>query len=281
MPSSGPGRRWWTGCRFPSSRDCSAGGARWLLLAQAMIVAGLIGMALSDPKLSLETIVWCALLVAFGSATQDIALDAFRIESADTQRQAALAAAYQTGYRLAMIWAGAGVLWIAARAEIAGAAALPARSLADRLSRDGGLDGRGRADGAALARADTRDPAAVAQRRRLAARRAGGALRRLPAPLPLAGGADPGPDRHLPHQRRGDGHHGQPLLRGHGLHQGRGGGRHQDLWRDHDAGRRLSRRRAGDALRRDARADAGRGAERGQQPAVRLAGLARPRCARR
>jgi MFS transporter, PAT family, beta-lactamase induction signal transducer AmpG len=61
-------------------------------------------------------VVWCALLVAFGSATQDIALDAFRIESADSQHQAALAATYQTGYRLAMIWAGAGVLWIAARA---------------------------------------------------------------------------------------------------------------------------------------------------------------------
>jgi len=60
--------------------------------------------------------------VAFGSATQDIALDAFRIESADTDRQAALAAAYQTGYRLAMIWAGAGVLWVAARAEIPGVA---------------------------------------------------------------------------------------------------------------------------------------------------------------
>jgi PAT family beta-lactamase induction signal transducer AmpG len=56
--------------------------------------------------------------VAFGSATQDIALDAFRIESADTQRQAALAATYQTGYRLAMIWAGAGVLWVAARASV-------------------------------------------------------------------------------------------------------------------------------------------------------------------
>jgi PAT family beta-lactamase induction signal transducer AmpG len=93
----------------------------WLLLAQAMIVAGLLGMAFTDPKLSLETIVWCALLAAFGSATQDIALDAFRIESADVKRQAALAAAYQTGYRLAMIWAGAGVLWIAARSEIAGA----------------------------------------------------------------------------------------------------------------------------------------------------------------
>jgi PAT family beta-lactamase induction signal transducer AmpG len=56
------------------------------------------------------------LLVAFGSATQDIALDAFRIESANAEHQAALAATYQTGYRLAMIWAGAGVLWIAARA---------------------------------------------------------------------------------------------------------------------------------------------------------------------
>lgn len=95
----------------------------WLLLSQAIIVAGLVGMALVDPRQTLEPIVWCALVVAFGSATQDIALDAFRIESADAQRQAALAATYQTGYRLAMIWAGAGVLWIAARAEIAPAVA--------------------------------------------------------------------------------------------------------------------------------------------------------------
>ncbi|MDO8306558.1 AmpG family muropeptide MFS transporter, partial [Herminiimonas sp.] len=90
----------------------------WLLLSQGAIIAGLIGMALNDPHLALQPVVWCALAVAFGSATQDIALDAFRIESADTDRQAALAAGYQTGYRLAMIWAGAGVLWIAARAEI-------------------------------------------------------------------------------------------------------------------------------------------------------------------
>jgi PAT family beta-lactamase induction signal transducer AmpG len=92
----------------------------WLLLAQAMVVAGLVGMAVSDPRAGLLPLVWCALLVAFGSATQDIALDAFRIESAETRKQAALAAAYQTGYRLAMIWAGAGVLWIAAWAELAG-----------------------------------------------------------------------------------------------------------------------------------------------------------------
>ena len=89
----------------------------WLLFAQLLIVLGLVGMASVDPKVQLTPIVWCALLVAFGSATQDIALDAFRIESADSDHQAALAATYQTGYRLALIWAGAGVLWLAARAE--------------------------------------------------------------------------------------------------------------------------------------------------------------------
>ena len=89
----------------------------WLLFAQALIIFGLMGMATTDPKQNLEPIVWFALLVAFGSATQDIALDAFRIESAKVQYQAALAASYQTGYRLAMIWAGAGALWLAARAE--------------------------------------------------------------------------------------------------------------------------------------------------------------------
>jgi PAT family beta-lactamase induction signal transducer AmpG len=91
----------------------------WLLLSQAVIMAALVSMALTDPQQALTPVVWCALAVAFGSATQDIALDAFRIESADARRQGALAAAYQTGYRVAMIWAGAGVLWIAARAEIA------------------------------------------------------------------------------------------------------------------------------------------------------------------
>jgi PAT family beta-lactamase induction signal transducer AmpG len=90
----------------------------WLLLAQLLIMAGLVGMAVNDPKAALDPVIWCAVLVAFASATQDIALDAFRIESANTERQGALAAAYQTGYRLAMIWAGAGVLWIAARSEI-------------------------------------------------------------------------------------------------------------------------------------------------------------------
>ena len=90
----------------------------WLLASQAVIMLALVSMAMTDPQQSLAPVVWCAIAVAFGSATQDIALDAFRIESADTEHQAALAATYQTGYRLAMIWSGAGALWIAARAEI-------------------------------------------------------------------------------------------------------------------------------------------------------------------
>ena len=94
----------------------------WLLVSQIVIIGALIGIGLTDPRLALTPVVWCALAIAFGSATQDIALDAYRIESADTDRQAALAAAYQTGYRIAMIWAGAGALWIAARAEVSGVA---------------------------------------------------------------------------------------------------------------------------------------------------------------
>jgi len=94
----------------------------WLLLAQVLVIAGLLGMAASDPQQALAPLVWCALAVAFGSATQDIALDAYRIESASAERQGALAAMYQSGYRLALIWAGAGALWVAAQVQGAQAA---------------------------------------------------------------------------------------------------------------------------------------------------------------
>lgn len=86
----------------------------WLLASQLVLVAGLAGMAFTDAVHDLPQLVGFALLVAFASATQDIALDAFRIESADVSRQAAMAAAYQVGYRTAMITASAGALWIAA-----------------------------------------------------------------------------------------------------------------------------------------------------------------------
>ncbi len=86
----------------------------WLIVAQLAVVSGLIGMALTDPAAQLHALVAFALLAAFGSATQDIALDAYRIESAALSRQAAMAAAYQVGYRAAMITSSAGALWIAA-----------------------------------------------------------------------------------------------------------------------------------------------------------------------
>lgn len=86
----------------------------WMLLAQCGIAAGLALMAFSDPARNLEATAWLAVLVAFSSATQDIALDAYRIEAAPSEEQGALAAAYQLGYRIALIFAGAGALLIAA-----------------------------------------------------------------------------------------------------------------------------------------------------------------------
>ncbi|WP_157619347.1 AmpG family muropeptide MFS transporter [Psychromonas aquimarina] len=86
----------------------------WLLLSQISITLALIGMATSDPQQNLTLFAVFALIVAYSSATQDIVIDAFRIESAPEKFQAAMAAAYMTGYRLAMITAGAGSLAIAA-----------------------------------------------------------------------------------------------------------------------------------------------------------------------
>lgn len=89
----------------------------WMLLSQVGVVAGLCALAASDPAEGLTlTAVW-ALFTGFASATQDIALDAYRIESSEVKNQAVLAAMYQAGYRLAMIWSGAGALAIAAWAS--------------------------------------------------------------------------------------------------------------------------------------------------------------------
>lgn len=94
---------------------CRLGRRRsWLLLTQMTLMVSLLGLAFVDPQKSLHTTFLLALLTAFASATQDITLDAYRIESAENEKQAALAATYQTGYRLAMIWAGAGALALAA-----------------------------------------------------------------------------------------------------------------------------------------------------------------------
>ena len=89
----------------------------WLLLSQLCIIAGLLGMAFTDPVLDLSRMALLAVLVAFSSATQDIVIDAYRIESAEQKFQAALAATYMFGYRIAMITAGAGSLAVAAWAS--------------------------------------------------------------------------------------------------------------------------------------------------------------------
>ena len=86
----------------------------WILLAILGVIAGLIGMALTDPKSDLWQMALFAIVVAFSSATQDIALDAFRIESAPDRMQGATAGAYQAGYMLAVkIVGGALALYLA------------------------------------------------------------------------------------------------------------------------------------------------------------------------
>lgn len=86
----------------------------WLLFAQCGIAAMLVGVALSDPQANLAQLVLFALATAFLSATQDIALDAYRIEAVGESMQGGMAAGYQAGYRIAMIAASAGALFIAA-----------------------------------------------------------------------------------------------------------------------------------------------------------------------
>jgi PAT family beta-lactamase induction signal transducer AmpG len=85
----------------------------WMLVAQITIACGLAGMALTDPGSHLTQLALFALLVAFGSATQDITIDAWRIEAVEQDLQGAMAATYVLGYRLALLTAGAGALHLA------------------------------------------------------------------------------------------------------------------------------------------------------------------------
>lgn len=85
----------------------------WMLVSQCAIAAGLLGMAFTNPGTNLPMMAAFTVLTAFGSATQDIAIDAFRIESVPADMQGATAGAYQLGYRIALLAAGAGALYIA------------------------------------------------------------------------------------------------------------------------------------------------------------------------
>lgn len=85
----------------------------WMLLAQCGIASGLILLSFSTPQNDLQQFALCALLVAFSSATQDVVIDAWRIETARTEYQAAMSASYILGYRVATLAAGAGALYLA------------------------------------------------------------------------------------------------------------------------------------------------------------------------
>ena len=85
----------------------------WMLLCQALIMLGLWLVAGSDPTRNLAGIAVFAVFVGFSSATQDVVIDAWRIEAAEVAKQGVMAAAYQWGYRIAMIVAGAAPLLLA------------------------------------------------------------------------------------------------------------------------------------------------------------------------
>ncbi|MGZ5581668.1 MAG: AmpG family muropeptide MFS transporter [Usitatibacter sp.] len=85
----------------------------WMMTCQAIVAAGLVGAGLSDPSSSLVTTAAFTLLVAFGSATQDVVVDGWRIDAAPSEMQGIMAAAYQLGYRVALLCSGAGALYIA------------------------------------------------------------------------------------------------------------------------------------------------------------------------
>ncbi|MCH7337087.1 MFS transporter [Acinetobacter sp. NIPH 2699] len=110
----------------------------WLLIAQFLIITAICIMAMTDPmsvsqpwhvylnlgpielfdfyieNLALFQMAAGAVLLGFSAATQDIVIDAYRIELAETEMQTVLASTYNAGYRIGMIVAGAGALFLAA-----------------------------------------------------------------------------------------------------------------------------------------------------------------------
>ena len=85
----------------------------WMLIAQCGLIVGLALMAVTDPTSSLAFFALLAVFVAFASATQDVAIDAWRIEAVPKEWQGIMAAGYVFGYRVALLVSGAGALYIA------------------------------------------------------------------------------------------------------------------------------------------------------------------------
>src|SRR5580658_9435201 len=85
----------------------------WGITIQILLIGAILGMGLCNPKHNLLLMAAMAVLVAFLSASQDIVIDAWRVESLTPDQQAPGAAMIQSGYRIAMLVSGAGGLLIA------------------------------------------------------------------------------------------------------------------------------------------------------------------------
>ena len=88
----------------------------WILLAQISVIISILCMACIDPANSdmhLKLMALACVMLGFSSATQDIVIDAYRIESAPIELQALMSSTYIAGYRIGMLTSGAGSLFIA------------------------------------------------------------------------------------------------------------------------------------------------------------------------
>ncbi|MGE0604850.1 MAG: MFS transporter, partial [Xanthobacteraceae bacterium] len=98
----------------------------WLVLTQLLLIAAIALLGFADPKTSIYFVSVAALLVAAASATQDIVIDAFRVESLEQEEQAAGIASYILAYRVALLLSGAGALLLVSYLEANGTAQLTA-----------------------------------------------------------------------------------------------------------------------------------------------------------
>lgn len=102
------------GTRFPVLSRLLGRRRGWLVATQMMLMASLALLAFADPAVNPWFTALCALLVAIASASQDIVIDAYRVEILPAEQQGAGAAAVVLGYRLGMIVSSAGALYLAA-----------------------------------------------------------------------------------------------------------------------------------------------------------------------
>jgi PAT family beta-lactamase induction signal transducer AmpG len=94
----------------------------WLVFSQILLAAAILFLGFQNPSVSLWPVALGAVMVAAASATQDIVIDAFRVESLDTSEQAAGMAGYVAAYRIGMLASGAGVIALTAWLEHLGVA---------------------------------------------------------------------------------------------------------------------------------------------------------------